>query len=94
MTEFGKTPYLNVSEFGALGYQLVIFPVTSLRVAAKAMRTALKDVLQLGTQAGLLDTMQTRSELYQLIGYQDYEELDAQLSASPVRSLLQAGSAQ
>ena len=94
MTEFGKTPYLSVSEFGALGYQLVIFPVTSLRVAAKAMRTAMKDVLELGTQAGLLDTMQTRSELYQLIGYQDYEELDAQLSASPVRSPLQAGSAQ
>ena len=94
MTEFGKTPYLSVSEFGALGYQLVIFPVTSLRVAAKAMRTAMRNVLQFGTQAGLLDTMQTRSELYHLIGYQDYEDMDTQLSASPVRSPLQAGSAQ
>ena len=81
MTEFGKTPYLSVSEFGALGYQLVIFPVTSLRVAAQAMRAAMKDVLDLGTQAGLLDRMQTRSELYELIGYQDYERLDTQLSA-------------
>ena len=81
MTEFGKTPYLSVSEFGALGYQLVIFPVTSLRVAAEAMRTAMKDVLDLGTQAGLLDRMQTRSELYELIGYQDYERMDTQLSA-------------
>ena len=81
MTEFGKTPYLSVSEFGALGYQLVIFPVTSLRVAAQAMRTAMKDVLDLGTQAGLLDRMQTRSELYRLIGYQDYERMDTQLSA-------------
>ena len=81
MTEFGKTPYLSVSEFGALGYQLVIFPVTSLRVAAQAMRAAMKDVLDLGTQAGLLDRMQTRSELYELIGYQDYERMDTQLSA-------------
>ena len=81
MTEFGKTPYLSVSEFGALGYKLVIFPVTSLRVAAQAMRAAMKDVLDLGTQASLLDRMQTRSELYELIGYQDYERLDTQLSA-------------
>ena len=81
MTEFGKTPYLSVSEFGALGYRLVIFPVTSLRVAAHAIRAAMKDVLNLGTQAGLLDRMQTRSELYELIGYQDYERLDTQLSA-------------
>ena len=80
MTEFGKTPYLSVSEFGSLGYQLVIFPVTSLRVAAHAMRAAMKDVLNLGTQAGLIDRMQTRSELYRLIGYQDYEHLDTQLS--------------
>ena len=81
MTEFGKTPYLSVFEFGSLGYQLVIFPVTSLRVAAQAMRAAMKDVLNLGTQAGLLDRMQTRSELYRLIGYQDYERMDTQLSA-------------
>ena len=86
MTEFGKTPYLSVPEFGALGYQLVIFPVTSLRVAAKAMRSAMQDVLENGTQSGLLDSMQTRSELYQLIGYRDYEGLDNRLSASPVQN--------
>ena len=86
MTEFGKTPYLSVSEFGTLGYQLVIFPVTSLRVAAKSMRDAMSEVLRNGTQAGLLDGMQTRSELYDLIGYQDYEELDTSLSASPIES--------
>ncbi len=88
MTEFGKTPYLSVSEFGALGYQLVIFPVTSLRIAAKSMRYAMRDILEKGTQAGLLDGMQTRSELYNLIGYQDYEGLDASLSASHVESHL------
>ena len=94
MTEFGKTPYLSVSEFGALGYQLVIFPVTSLRVAAKSIRDAMRKVLENGTQAGLLDDMQTRSELYDLIGYQDYEGLDANLSASHVKSQLKAGPVQ
>ena len=80
MTEFGKTPYLSVDEFGALGYKLVIFPVTSLRVAAKAMRDALAETLQSGTQAGLLDRMQTRAELYDTIGYADYERLDGELA--------------
>ena len=88
MTEFGKTPYLSVPEFGSLGYQLVIFPVTSLRIAAKSMRDGMRDVLQNGTQAGLLEDMQTRSELYELIGYKDYEGLDASLSASPIESHL------
>ncbi len=88
MTEFGKTPYLSVPEFGSLGYQLVIFPVTSLRVAAKSMLAAMRDVLANGTQAGMLDDMQTRSELYELIGYQDYEGLDSKLSASPIKSHL------
>ena len=91
MTEFGKTPYLSVSEFGALGYQLVIFPVTSLRVAAKSMRDAMKDVLKNGTQASMLEDMQTRSELYELIGYRDYERLDASLSASRIETYHQAG---
>ncbi len=91
MTEFGKTPYLSVSEFGALGYQLVIFPVTSLRIAAKSIRDAMEEVLANGTQAGMLENMQTRSDLYQLIGYRDYEELDSKLSASPIESHIQAG---
>ena len=80
MTEFGKTPYLNVDEFATLGYKLVIFPVTSLRVAAKAMRDAMAETLESGTQAGLLDAMQTRTELYETIGYADYERLDAGLA--------------
>ena len=82
MTEFGKTPYLSVDEFGALGYKLVIFPVTSLRVAAKAMRDALAETLERGTQSGLLDRMQTRAELYETIGYADYERLDGELGDS------------
>ena len=76
MTEFGKTPYLTVDEFGALGYQLVIFPATALRAAAGAMRDALSALLAEGTQKNLLGKMQTRADLYDLIGYADYEERD------------------
>ena len=80
MTEFGRTPYLGVREFQTLGYHLVIFPVTALRVAAKAMRTTMGEILDRGTQSELLDSMQTRAELYELIGYADYERLDARLA--------------
>lgn len=76
MTEFGKTPYLTVERFGELGYKLVIFPVTALRVAAKAMEGALAETLSSGTQKGLLRYMQTRAELYELIRYSDYERMD------------------
>ena len=76
MTEFGKTPYLTVDEFGALGYKLAIFPATALRIAAGAMRDAMSALLADGTQARLLDKMQTRAELYDLIGYADYAERD------------------
>lgn len=76
MTEFGKTPYLTVERFGELGYKLVIFPVTALRIAAKAMEAALSETLSSGTQKGLLSDMQTRAELYELIRYSDYERMD------------------
>lgn len=80
MTEFGKTPYLTADEFMALGYQIVIFPVTSLRVAAGAMSEAMSALLASGTQVAMLDRMQTRSELYELIGYADYERLDRRIA--------------
>jgi methylisocitrate lyase len=69
MTEFGKTPYLTVEEFAELGYRLVIFPVTLQRVAMKAIEGALRELRARGTQAGLLEQMQTRAELYELLGY-------------------------
>ena len=77
MTEFGKTPYLTVERFGELGYKLVIFPVTALRVAARAMEDALEDTLLKGTQRDLLPDMQTRAELYELIRYSEYERMDS-----------------
>ncbi len=69
MTEFGKTPYITVKEFEAMGYSIVIFPMTAFRIAMKAMEEALIELKERGTQKGLLNKMQTREELYKLIGY-------------------------
>ena len=76
MTEFGKTPYLTVKEFEALGYRLVLFPVTAQRVAAKAIEAMLEELKRLGTQQRSLDKMQTRQQLYELLRYADYEKRD------------------
>ena len=81
MTEFGKTPYLTVDRFGELGYSIVIFPVTALRVAARAMESALADLKRDGTQEPWLDRMQTRQELYRLIRYDGYRKLDSRISS-------------
>lgn len=69
MTEFGKTPMLTADEFGAMGYDLVIFPVTLQRVAMYAVREALKTLHSDRSQRSLVDRMQTRNELYALIEY-------------------------
>jgi methylisocitrate lyase len=69
MTEFGKTPYVTVAEFAALGYRLVIFPVTLQRVAVKAVLDALAELHATGTQQGFVSRMQTRQELYELLDY-------------------------
>ncbi len=82
MTEFGKTPYIPVEQFRRWGYQVVVFPVSTLRVAARAVEAFLRDLRDQGTQVDWLDRMQTRQELYELIGYDDYEALDRRLAAS------------
>ena len=79
MTEFGKTPYLTVREFEDLGYRIVLFPVTALRVATKAIETMLAELKALGTQQGLLNRMHTRQQLYELLRYSDYEKRDRDL---------------
>ena len=76
MTEFGKTPYLTVKEFEALGYRLVLFPVTALRVATQAIEAMLEEVKAFGTQRQSLDKMQTRQRLYELLRYAEYEKRD------------------
>lgn len=80
MTEFGKTPLISVDEFRSLGYNLVIFPMTAFRVMMKAVEDAVRVLLSEGTQQPLLERMRTRQELYDLIEYQKYEELDQTLS--------------
>lgn len=69
MTEFGKTPMIPVERFGAMGYSCVIFPVTLLRVAMGAVTRALEHLRTTGSAEGLLGQMQTRKELYDLVGY-------------------------
>jgi methylisocitrate lyase len=80
MTEFGKTPYYTAKQFEEWGYRMVIYPVTSLRVAAKAYERAYTEIGRTGTQKDMLDQMQTRKELYETIRYYDYEELDANIA--------------
>lgn len=77
MTEFGKTPILPASRFRELGYQMVIFPVTALRVMLKATEEFYTDLLASGTQAGWLDRMRTRAELYDTIDYAEFNRKDA-----------------
>jgi len=76
MTEFGRTPYYTATQFENWGYQMVIFPVTSLRVAAKAYQKVFEEIFQKGTQIDSLDQMLTRRELYETIRYFDYEKMD------------------
>lgn len=73
MTEFGKTPYFTVDEFKAMGYSIVIFPMTAFRAAMKAMEAALFEIRDKGTQEGILGKLQTRAELYELLKYRGFE---------------------
>lgn len=73
MTEFGKTPYLSSSEFEHLGYRVVLFPVTALRVTTKAVEQILRELKNQGSQRDLLGQMHTRQQLYELLQYEEYE---------------------
>ena len=69
MTEFGRSPLLSARQLGAMGYRIVIFPLTAFRVSMKAAERCLRDLKRRGTQRSWLDQMQTRQELYDLLGY-------------------------
>ena len=87
MTEFGQTPFFTASEFEAMGYRMVIWPVSSLRVANRAQQLLYAAIKRDGGTHRLLDQMQTRAELYASIGLHDYEALDASI----VRTIIPAG---
>jgi methylisocitrate lyase len=79
MTEFGKSPLLTTKQLSDLGFNLVIYPVTLLRLAMGAVENGLRMIADQGTQADLVDSMQTRQELYDLLRYQDYAKIDKDL---------------
>lgn len=76
VTEFGKTPLFSIDQLRQMGYAAAIYPVTLLRVAMRSVENALAVIASEGTQASLLNQMQTRQELYDVIQYRDYEDRD------------------
>ena len=82
MTEFGRTPFFTAAEFEEMGYKMVIWPVSSLRVASKASAELYSAIKRDGGTQNKVDVMQTRKELYATIDYHGYEALDASLVAT------------
>jgi methylisocitrate lyase len=78
MTEFGKSPNLDFARLAALGYRIVIYPLTAFRAALAAAERTLRTLKEQGHQRDLLGQMLTRQRLYDLLGYADYEARDKQ----------------
>lgn len=76
MTEFGKSKLLNTTQLTDLGFNIVIYPVTTQRLALKAVEDGLEVIKQEGTQESILDKMQTRSRLYEVLDYDKYNSID------------------
>ena len=74
ITEFGKTPLFTTQELGDAGVQLALYPLSAFRAMSKAAERVYGELRRQGTQKGVLDTMQTRAELYDVLGYMDYEK--------------------
>ncbi len=82
MTEFGRSPSMTATRLQEIGYRIVIWPVSSLRVANQAQRQLYKDLAANGATTASISFMQTRAELYELIDLAGYEALDASIVAS------------
>ena len=74
LTEFGQTPFFTVSELAAAGVRLVLYPLSAFRAAARAQLRVYEAIRAEGTQKSVLDLMQTRAELYDVLGYHEYEK--------------------
>ena len=74
ITEFGKTPLFTVEELGAAGISLVLYPLSAFRAMSKAALEVYTELKTTGTQQGVINRMQTRSELYEVLGYHAYEQ--------------------
>ncbi|WFR72197.1 methylisocitrate lyase [Prescottella defluvii] len=77
MTEFGKSKLIPAQTLENIGYNAVIYPVTTLRLAMGAIERGLREIHETGTQEGQLDQMQTRSRLYEVLEYERYNEFDS-----------------
>ncbi|CAH1659658.1 2-methylisocitrate lyase [Hyphomicrobiales bacterium] len=84
MTEFGRTPFFTAKEFEEMGYRMVIWPVSSLRVANKAQERLYATLARDGSTKAMLGEMQTRADLYDAIDLAGYEALDASIVATVV----------
>jgi methylisocitrate lyase len=80
MTEFGKSKLLNKSELENLGYNVVIYPVTTQRLAMKNVEDGLKSIFESGDQNNILNKMQTRKRLYELVEYEKYNTPDKKIT--------------
>ena len=74
LTEFGKTPLFTTNEMADAGVRLTLYPLSAFRAMSAAAENVYKALRKDGTQEGVVDTMQTRKELYEVLGYHDYEE--------------------
>ena len=79
MTEFGKSKLLNFKELENLGYNIVIYPVTTQRLAMKNVEDGLRAIFNDGHQNNIIDRMQTRKRLYELVEYEKYNSLDEKI---------------
>jgi len=74
ITEFGKTPLFTRDELARVGVSLILYPLSAFRAMSKAALNTYQTILNTGSQATLLDSMQTRNELYEVLGYHQYEQ--------------------
>jgi methylisocitrate lyase len=74
ITEFGQTPYFTLKELGAAGVRLVLYPLSASRAAARASTLVYEAIRKHGTQQSVVPGMQTRAELYEVLGYNEYEK--------------------
>jgi len=79
MTEFGKTKLLSSTQLENFGYNIVIYPVTTQRLAMKSVEDGLKKIFKDGHQNNIIDKMQTRKRLYELVEYEKYNSLDEKI---------------
>jgi len=73
ITEFGRTPLFTAKELGDVGVRIVLYPLSAFRAMARAAERVYEAIFREGTQRGVLELMQTREEIYEVIGYHEYE---------------------